>query len=159
MKRDEPLTVASPLRRRIIVAGAALATTRALPLRAEPPALPSIPELDAYLAGRKPEFGRLLLDLPRLADDGNAVTMRLFMPGPFAPGMQVTSIALFSEKNPVPKMAQFDFPVAPAKVEIESRVRLAGSQRVAAIAPLADGALNAATADVSVTIAACLDGS
>jgi len=81
------------------------------------------------------------------------------MPGPFAPGAHVTSIALFSEKNPVPKMAQFEFPVPPAKVEIDSRVRLAGSQRVTAVAVLADGTVHAALADVSVTISACLDGS
>jgi len=43
-------------------------------------------------------------------------------------------------------------------VEIESRVRLAGSQRVAAVAVLADGTVHASTADVVVLLAACLDG-
>jgi len=59
---------------------------------------------------------------PTLADDGNAVAMRISMAGPFAEGADVSSVALFSEKNPVPKMAEFGFPVPPPKVEIESRV-------------------------------------
>jgi sulfur-oxidizing protein SoxY len=44
------------------------------------------------------------------------------------------------------------------RVEVESRVRLAGTQRVAAVATLADGTLYAATADVIVTVSACIDG-
>ena len=53
----------------------------------------------------------------------------------------------------------FHFPVAVTRVEVESRVRMAGSQRVAAVATMADGALYAATADIVVTVSACLDGS
>src|SRR5262249_42049034 len=114
MKREYPPRV-SLLRRRMMLAGCVMLASRALPACAQAASLAAIPELDAYLAGRKPEFGRLLLDLPRLADDGNAVAMRLSMPGPFASGQHVASIALFSEKNPVPKMAQFNFPAPPAK--------------------------------------------
>ncbi|HXX82404.1 MAG TPA: thiosulfate oxidation carrier protein SoxY [Casimicrobiaceae bacterium] len=158
MKRDWNPPLASAHRRRLIAASGALLAARVFPTRADSAPLPAIPELEAYLAGRTPQFGRLILDLPRLADDGNAVAMRVTMPGPFAQGEHVTSIALFSEKNPVPKMAQFEFPVPPARVEIESRVRLAGSQRVVAVAILAGGAVHVATAEVLVTLAACLDG-
>ena len=154
----EDLRRFSALRRRLLAAGGVWLACRTLPVRAEV-ALPPIPELDAYLAGRTPQFGRLSIVLPQLADDGNAVAMRISMAGPFSEGAQVSSVALFSEKNPVPKMAEFDFPVPPAKMEIESRVRLAGSQRVAAVAVLANGAVHAATADVVVLLAACLDGS
>ena len=157
MTRFEHSRRFSALRRRLLAAGGALLACRTLPAQAEA-TLPSIPELDAYLAGRTPQFGRLSLVLPPLADDGNAVAMRISMAGPFAEGADVSSVALFSEKNPVPKMAEFDFPVPPPKVEIESRVRLAGSQRVAAVAVLADGTVHASTADVVVLLAACLDG-
>ena len=85
--------------------------------------------------------------------------MRLTMAGPFAPGSVLKSIHLYSEVNPVPEMAVFEFPSPPPKVEIDSRVRLAGSQRVVAVAVMSDDALFAAVADVVVTIAACLDGS
>jgi sulfur-oxidizing protein SoxY len=149
----------SPIRRRVLTATAALAMLPALPSRAAaPPDLPATPELGAYLAGRAPQFGRLLLDVPRLADNGNAVPMKLTMSGPFAVGAHLRAIRLYSERNPVPLMARFEYPSPPARVEIDSRIRLAGTQRIAAIAELANGELHAAVADIVVTIAACVDG-
>ena len=101
---------------------------------------------------------RLVLDIPRIADNGNVVPVRIAMPGPFAPGAEVQSIHLFAQKNPMPQMAVFHFPQPVARVEVESRVRLAGTQRVMAVATLADGTLYAATADIIVTVSACIDG-
>lgn len=149
------------LRRRQLLAGgvAWYAMAAASPLRAQSRSeLPRFRELDLYLAGRAPRMERLVLDLPRIADNGNAVPMRVSIPGPFDPGAHVTAIRLFSEKNPVPLMALFEFPVPLARIEVDSRVRLAGTQRVTAVAELADSALYAAVADVSVTISGCLDG-
>jgi sulfur-oxidizing protein SoxY len=85
--------------------------------------------------------------------------MRLAMEGPFTSAQAPKAIYLFSEVNPVPEMAVFEFPVMPPRVEIDSRVRLAGSQHVVALAIMSDGTLFAAMAEVIVTVAACLDGS
>ena len=148
----------SPSRRRVVLGIAAIAVARALPVQADATTLPQIGELDAYLGGRKPEFGRLVLDVPRLADNGNAVPLRLAMGG-FVPGAELKSIRLYSERNPVPLMARFEFPLPVPKVEVDSRIRLAGTQRIAAVAELANGDLHAAVAEISVTISACLDGS
>jgi sulfur-oxidizing protein SoxY len=149
----------SPLRRRVVLGFAAATVVRALPVRAEDGALPQIGELDAWLAGRKPAFGRVVLDVPRLADNGNAVPLHMTMRGEFPAGAELKSIRLYSERNPVPLMARFEFPAPPAKVEIDSRIRLAGTQRIAGVAELANGELHAAVAEISVTISACLDGS
>jgi sulfur-oxidizing protein SoxY len=135
-----------------------LALSALLPKAAADIAPPAIPALAAFLAGRSPLWERLRLDLPALADNGQAVPMRLTMPGPFAPGPTVRAIHLFSEVNPVPDMAVFEFPLAPDRLEIDTRIRLAGSQRVVAVAVMSDGALYAAAAEVIVTLAACLDG-
>src|ERR1019366_599429 len=121
--------------------------------------MPAIPALTSFLAGRSPRWERLRLELPSLADHGQAVPMRLTMAGPFAPGPTLQAIHLFSEVNPVPEMAVFEFPSLPPKVEIDTRVRLAGTQHVVAVAVMSDGGLFAAVAEVIVTIAACLDGS
>jgi sulfur-oxidizing protein SoxY len=149
-------------RRRLLQGAGAWALVS--PLSAGAPAaaaqeMPAIPALTSFLAGRSPRWERLRLELPALADNGLAVPMRLTMTGPFAPGPALKAIHLFSEVNPVPEMAVFEFPSPPPKVEIDSRIRLAGSQRVVAVAVMSDGALFAAVADVVVTIAACLDGS
>jgi len=152
---------ATDLRRRQLLAGGAAwyAMTVGSSLRAQSPSeLPHFRELDLYLAGRAPRMERLVLDLPRIADNGNAVPMRVSVPGPFAAGAHVTAIRLYSERNPVPLMALFEFPVPLARIEVDSRIRLAGTQRVTALAELVDGALYAAVADISVTISGCLDG-
>jgi sulfur-oxidizing protein SoxY len=115
--------------------------------------------LESFLAGRSPRWERLHLELPALADNGQAVPMRLSLPGPFAAGSAPQAIHLFSEKNPVPEMAVFEFPSPPAKVEVESRVRLAGAQYVVAVAVMSDGVVYADAVEVLVTIAGCLDAS
>lgn len=112
----------------------------------------------AFVGGRAVRTGRLVLDIPSIADNGNVVPVRVAMPGPFPPGTEVRTIHLFSQKNPVPQVAVFHFPVPIARVEVESRIRLGGTQRVTAVATLADGTLHAATADVIVTVSACIDG-
>jgi len=55
-------------------------------------------------------------------------------------------------------MAVFEFPALVERVEVESRVRLAASQRVVAVALMSDTVLYAAAAEVIVTIAGCMDG-
>ena len=157
-----PLPRRSMSRRRLLQSAGAWAL--ASPLLVGTPAavaqeMPAIPALTSFLAGRSPRWERLRLELPALADNGQAVPMRLTMAGPFTPGPALKSIHLYSEVNPVPEMAVFEFPSPPPKVEIDSRIRLAGSQRVVAVAVMSDGALFAAIAEVVVTIAACLDGS
>ena len=144
-------------RRRALAAG--LAALPLLPALAWADVEPEVAAFKAYVAGRTVRPGRLVLDIPRLADNGNVVPVRIAMPGPFALGAEVRTIHLFSEKNPVPQMAVFHFPLPLARVEIESRIRLAGTQRVAAVATMADGTLYAATADIVVTVSACIDGS
>ena len=144
-------------RRRAFAAG--LSALPFWPLIAQAEDAPEVAAFKAYVAGRTVRPGRLVLDIPRLADNGNVVPVRIAMQGPFAAGAELRTIHLFSEKNPVPRMAVFHFPLPLAKVEIESRIRLAGTQRVAAVATMADGTLYAATADIVVTVSACIDGS
>lgn len=148
------------LRRRALVAAAALPwlpATFSGVARAEDE--PEVAAFKAFVGNRTVRNGRLVLDVPRIADNGNVVPVKISMAGPFAPGAEVRSIHLFSEKNPVAQMAVFHFPVAVQKIDLESRVRLAGTQRLAAVATLANGSLHAATADIVVTVSACLDGS
>lgn len=156
------LTPFSPQRRALIAGAGALAAAQGLPAFAQatfnPNELPSIPAMDEFIAGRRVQFARMQIDLPRVADNGNSVPVKLGVLGAVTPGA-VQTIHLFSEKNPVPRMAVFHFPATTSRFDIESRVRLAGTQRVVALATLADGTLCARVAEVLVAIAACLDGS
>lgn len=148
----------SRARRHVLEGVGALVFVACLPARAADGALPSIPAMSMYLAGRVPRRERVRLTLPRLADNGLAVPMRIVVDGPFAPGPHVRTIRLFSEINPVPDMAVFELPLAIERVEIDSRIRLAGTQQVVAVAEMTDGALYAAAVEVVVTLAGCMDG-
>lgn len=142
-------------RRRFLQGTAVLVALAVRPVHA---ALPAIPSLAAWLAGRTPRFARIKLSIPAIADNGFAVPMRVIVEGPFGPGPYVKSIRLFSETNPVPDMAVFEFPVPVERVEIESRIRLAGTQQVVAAAEMTDGGVYATSTEVIVTLAGCMDG-
>lgn len=156
-RRDHDRPDSMP-RRRVLTAAAALGLARALPVDAAPFGLPDIPELVAMLGGRTPKSDRLTLDLPRIADDGFAVPARIVLAGPLAAGVQVRTLALFSERNPVRTMLFIDYAVAPPRLELETRVRLNGTQRIVAATLMSDDSIYTAIADVIVAASACIDG-
>jgi sulfur-oxidizing protein SoxY len=150
---------ASTTRRRVLAGAVAAVALRAVPLRAAAAGLPEIPELTIMLAGRTPKHERLVLEVPRIAEDGNTVPAKITLPGPFAPDAPLVKLALFSERNPVRTIIALDYPVPVARVELETRIRLAGTQQLVALAMLADQTIYVAVAEVEVAASACLDGS
>jgi sulfur-oxidizing protein SoxY len=70
----------------------------------------------------------------------------------------VTAIGLFNEKNPQPNVAIFHLGPRSGRARIETRMRLATSQTITAIAVMSDGSAWMDTAQVIVTLAACIEG-
>lgn len=99
------------------------------------------------------------LELPVLADNGNSVPMRITVESPMTEADHVKVIRLISERNPERQMAVFHLGPRSGAAEITSRVRLAGSQTVTAIAEMSDGSQWMDTARVQVTLSACVDES
>ena len=114
--------------------------------------------LQSILEGAAMRRGRVHLQVPPVADDGHSVPMVVRVDSPMSDVDYVRRIDLVSEKNPVPHMATFFLGPQTGRAEIESRVRLNGTQRVTAIAQLADGSFWFDAADVAVNESACLDG-
>jgi sulfur-oxidizing protein SoxY len=69
----------------------------------------------------------------------------------------VKSIHVFNEKNPQPNLGNFYLNPRAGRAQVSTRVRLADSQRITAIAKLSDGSFWSTTADVVVTLAACTE--
>lgn len=109
--------------------------------------------------GAQVKQGKVTVELPQLADNGNSVPIRITVDSPMTEADHVKSIHLYSEKNPVRNMANFYLGPRAGKAEINSRVRLAGSQKVTAVAKLSDGSFWYDTASIVVTLSACLDES
>lgn len=107
--------------------------------------------------GAPVQSGRVKLDLPLLADNGNSVSLKVSVESPMTAASYVKSIHIYAARNPRPNVANFYLGPRAGRAQISTRVRLGGSQRVLAIAALSDGSFWSATADVVVTLSACYD--
>ena len=97
------------------------------------------------------------LTLPALADNGHLVPLHLKVDSPMTEASHVTHIYLVSQRNPVPLMCLFVLGPWNGRAEINTRVRLSGTQMVVALARLSDGTFRYQTQEVAVTEAACVD--
>jgi sulfur-oxidizing protein SoxY len=105
--------------------------------------------------GELPTTGRVKLTLPPLAESGNSVPLKVQVESPMTAADYVKSIHIFSEKNPRPVIARFHLNPRSGKAEINTRIRLAGSQQLTSVAVMSDGSSWLGTADVVVIAAAC----
>src|ERR1043166_5418582 len=101
--------------------------------------------------------GKVTLELPPLVENGNAVPMTVAVESPMSAAEHVKRIHVFNEKNPQPYIASFHLGPRAGKAKISTRVRLAESQTGGAIAELSDGSFWSASAEMIVTLAACIE--
>ena len=101
--------------------------------------------------------GKIKLDVPPLVENGNTVPLTVSVASPMAPEDFVKSIHVFNEKNPQPNIGNFYFGANAGRAQVSTRIRLADSQKVVAIARLSDGSFWSASIDVVVTLAACTE--
>jgi sulfur-oxidizing protein SoxY len=101
--------------------------------------------------------GKVKLDVPPLVENGNTVPMTVSVSNPMTPEAYVESIHVFNEKNPQPNIGNFYLGPQAGRAQVSTRIRLADSQKIVAIAQLSDGSFWSATVDVVVTLAACTE--
>lgn len=102
-------------------------------------------------AGREPEAGMLKIEMAELVENGNAVPVRIVA------GEAVIGLALFTPLNPEPEVVHVMLGADSPRPEFSTRMRLARSQRIVAVAKAADGRCWQAGMDVIVTLAACVE--
>lgn len=113
--------------------------------------------IDKVTNGARVREGKVNLTLPRLADNGHSVPLKVTVESPMTAAEHVRTITLLSERNPRPVLATFHFGPRAGRAEVVTRVRLNGTQRVVAVAQLSDSSYWSASAEVEVTESACLD--
>ena len=111
----------------------------------------------AFTNGVAVRTGKVTLDLSPLVENGNAVPVKVTVESPMTEADHVRRIALFNERNPQPDIAVFHLTPRAGRAEVATRIRLATSQKVAAVAEMADGGFWMAEASVVVTLAACIE--
>jgi sulfur-oxidizing protein SoxY len=148
-------------RRRFLIAGAGFAGLAALPLIATREAAATPAAMAAAIReviGEAPvRTGRVQLEVPPIVENGNTVPMMVAVDSPMTAEDHVKAIHVFNEKNPQPYVASFRLGPRAGRARVSTRIRLADSQQVVAIAELSDGSLWQASTDVIVTIAACVE--
>jgi sulfur-oxidizing protein SoxY len=143
-------------RRDMLKAGAVAALGPALPKQAN--ALGQMETAIRMVVGEAEiRKGRVLLDLPPLVENGNTVPMTVSVDSPMTRDSYVKAIHVFNEKNPQANVISAQLSPRAGKAVISTRIRLAGTQKLTAIAELSDGTYWSDTADVVVTLAACLE--
>jgi len=141
------------VKRRDFLAGAAGAF--ALPGAALAQVDPLDPLVWVVTNGAPVRKGRVTLVLPQLADNGNSVPIRITVDSPMTAADHVKSIHLFAEKNHLPRILEVQLGSYNGKAMVSSRVRVATSQQLTAVAVLSDGSLWSAAADIEVVTSEC----
>ena len=99
--------------------------------------------------------GKVKLTMPRLAENGSVVPVTVSVESPMTPQDYVRSIHLFAEKNHVPRIFEAQLGPYNGKAVVTSRVRVATSQQITAVAVMSDDALWSAAVDIEVVTSEC----
>ena len=99
--------------------------------------------------------GRIILELPEIAENGNVVPMTVMVPSAMTANDFVRSLRIYSTGNLRPLIATFRFTPDSGKAVVSARIRLAKTQDIVALAELGDGTFLRRTKNVKVTIGGC----
>ena len=141
-------------RRRLLLLAGALAAAN--PALATPGQMAAA--IAAFTGGAIPKLGRVVLEVAQLVDNGNTVPVTVRVASPMSATDHVTAIAIFNERNPQADVARFTLGPRAGKADVATRIRMATSQQLMAVARMNDGSFWSGSADVIVTLAACIEG-
>jgi sulfur-oxidizing protein SoxY len=113
-------------------------------------------ELIKKFTGGKPTTeGRVRLDLPEIAENGNTVPMTVSVESPMTEQSYVSDVLVVADGNPRGGIVTFHFSPAAGVAEANVRIRLAESQKIIAVARMNDGSFFTGSKAVKVTIGGC----
>jgi sulfur-oxidizing protein SoxY len=148
----------SNTRRRLLAGGGGLATWLLLRPAAAVTTGDLAAAVSAHAGGATVRAGKVRLEIAELVDNGNVVPLTVSVDSAMTPGDHVRTIAIFNEKNPQRDVARFTLGPRCGKASVSTRMRLATSQKLVAVAQMSDGSYWSQTVDVIVTLAACIEG-
>ena len=149
-------------RRGFLAAAGGIAVVAALPsvVRAQMLRTPlnNMPDVIRKLAGTKSiTEGKVKLNVPPLVENGHLVPLNVSVDSAMTDTDHVKAIHVFTERNPLPEMVTFRLGPRAGRASVATRVRMADTQNVVAIAEMSDGSFWSGSAHLIVTLAACLE--
>jgi sulfur-oxidizing protein SoxY len=143
-------------RRALVLAAGAAGWVIVRPALAQPDELAAA--IATWTGGAPVRTGKVRVEIAQLVDNGNTVPLTVSVDHPMTEAEHVSSIAVFNQRNPQREVATFTLGPRAGKAQVATRVRLATSQKLVAVARLSDGSYWSQAADVIVTLAACIEG-
>ncbi len=157
MKRSNQMSVVS--RRQLLTAvgtgvlaaaGVALASR---PSEAKPEDVRKV--MKKLIGDKQPKSGRVKLEMPQIAENGNTVPISITVESPMTPSDYVKAVHVFAEENPNPEVASFYFTPRSGRAYVSTRMRMLKTQNVVAVAEMSNGEVYMAKTNVKVTIGGC----
>ena len=145
------------LGRRPLLAATALLCLQIRPARAVSATLSLQQMVDRWAGGQPVREGKVRLEIAELVENGNAVPVTVRVDSPMSATDWVQEIIVFNERNPQRDVLRASFGPSSGRAEVSTRIRLATSQQLVALARLADGSQWSHRVDVIVTLAACIE--
>jgi sulfur-oxidizing protein SoxY len=142
-------------RRRLFLAGSAAVTLLPFAADATPEELTAA--IKQVTDGAELRTGKVTLDVPPIVENGNTVPLSVSVESPMTADDYVKAIHVFNEKNPQPHVFSAWLSPGNGKAMIGTRIKLADTQKIVAIAETSKGVFWTARAEVIVTIAACIE--
>jgi sulfur-oxidizing protein SoxY len=144
-------------RRQVLGAGAGVLAAAAFGLAATPAHAANNAQdlIKAFTGGKPAAEAKVKLDLPEIAENGNTVPMTVTVESPMSEQSHVTEVLVVADGNPNGGVATFHFSPASGVAEANTRIRLATTQNIIAVAKMNDGSFVMASKQVKVTIGGC----
>jgi len=108
-----------------------------------------------FTGGKAAAEGKVTLNMPEIAENGNTVPLTVSVDSPMTKDNYVKRVLVAAEGNPRPEVATFNFSPASGVAEASTRMRMAKTQNIIAVAELSDGSFHMVKRQVKVTIGGC----
>jgi sulfur-oxidizing protein SoxY len=112
-------------------------------------------EIAKFTGGKTPQAGKVTIDLPEIAENGNTIPLAITVDAPMTPENYVSDILVVADGNPNPGIARFQLSPLSGRAEAGTRIRLNATENVIVVAKTSDGAFFTDRKQVKVTIGGC----
>ncbi|MGJ5181094.1 thiosulfate oxidation carrier protein SoxY [Bradyrhizobium oligotrophicum] len=143
-------------RRQAFLLGGGFVALTVLPMAANAePSNDAAELIKKFTGGKEATKGKITLDLPEIAENGNTVPLALTVESPMTADNYVKEVLFVADGNPNAGVATLMFTPMSGKAEASIRIRLAQTQNVIAVAKMSDGSMFTERKTVKVTIGGC----
>nr|VFJ90214.1 MAG: sulfur-oxidizing protein SoxY [Candidatus Kentron sp. LFY] len=137
------------------IGGVGLLSSALFPHRSFATVEETLDAIDKITGGKAPTEGKVSIELPKIAENGNTVPIVVSVESPMTDRDYVKAIHVLAEENPNPDVATFHLTPMSGKAWVKGRIRLAKTQKVVAVTEMSDGAMYIAKQKIKVTIGGC----